>query len=143
MIARLTLVCPVLQTSSSRSRKPTWTSSCRPSPNRSWTSPCRRRRAWRSPCPRANRTGPSRSRPWVPARSQRVSRVLTDDDSCFTAVVYYCESRWTKAAEGRNNRSFMSPSDGVTPGLSHRDTQQFSCNSLYFDTNVQWSPGCR
>lgn len=61
------------QTSFSRSRKPTWTSSCRLSPSHSRTSPCRRRRAWKSSCPRENPTGPSRSHPWGLVQSRRVS----------------------------------------------------------------------
>lgn len=65
-------LCFSSQTSFSRSRKRTWTSSCPPSLNPSQISQCRQRKAWRSRCPRANPTGPSRSRPWVPAPSQRV-----------------------------------------------------------------------
>lgn len=72
--SHLTLSFPLfLQTSYSRSRKLTWTNSCRPSLNPSQMSPCRRRRAWKSPCPRESPTGPSRSHPWGPVRSQRVS----------------------------------------------------------------------
>lgn len=65
-------LCFSAQTSFSRSRKRTWTSSWPPSLNPSQTSPCRQRRAWRSPCPRANPTGRSRSPRWAPAQSQRV-----------------------------------------------------------------------
>lgn len=61
------------QTSCSRSKKQTWTSSCHPSLNLSQTSQCCRRRAWRFPPPRANHTGPSRSPHWGPVQSRRVS----------------------------------------------------------------------
>lgn len=67
------VICPFLQMSYSRSRKLTWTSSCRLSLNHNQMSPCRQRRAWKTPCPRANPTAPSRSHPWGPVRSQRVS----------------------------------------------------------------------
>lgn len=73
MLQCLIIIGSLFQTSYSRSRKLTWTSSCRLSLNHSQMSPCRQRRAWKSPCPRANPTGPSRSHPWGPVRSQRVS----------------------------------------------------------------------
>lgn len=101
--------------SSSRSRKPTWTSSCHPSLKHSRMSPWRQTRAWRSQCRRANPTDPSRSRPWVPALSQRVSGVF-----CFVfgTIDDFC---WLQASVWMNPNSLTAEIDSSTTAI-HNST---------------------